>query len=487
MVANTAPAHLALCSRWHGGPRPPLRRYRLAELGCGDGANLLALAFYDRESAFVGVDASAAELERACMGVRCLGLANVRLIRNDVRDVDPGEIGECDYMVAHGLYSWVPEDARAAILGLCRRCLAPAGLAYVSYNAQPGWATRRMVRETLLRSRAVRDAPVEEKAARAIALAAELLEDLPSRDYAHAVLLADEMERVRDAKPGYVFHEHLAEVNDGFWLGEFVEQACGHGLDYVGDAQFCRWEGHVPSAISSALARRELDPVEREEAADLLGDRYFRQSILCRADAPREPGSRSVILDEVHLATSLGARSDPFDLTEGVIESFDGQGGPVVTLDSAITKAAVVLLAAQWPAGVPLGELHACAERLLAEHGIGMGRGTPAQLAEELTTLFEAGQVELRLREPAYDRGIPEHPRAHALARFEAAHREVLTTPYHLPLPFDPAAMEMVRALDGTRSQRHLWRAFGDELVDGTLPVLARWGLLEQPLGAAPS
>ncbi len=137
----------------------------------------------------------------------------------------------------------VPEDAREAILRFCSRNLKPSGLAYISYNAQPGWATRNLVRETLLRSPFVREAPIGQKAERSNSGCYEFVGRPSSRNHAAAVLLANELERVRDGAPFYVLHEYLAEINQGFWLRDFVEAARSHGLDYVADAQFCRWEG----------------------------------------------------------------------------------------------------------------------------------------------------------------------------------------------------------------------------------------------------
>ena len=479
VAQNTSPIHMALCSLWHQGPHPPFQRFHLIEIGCGDGANLLPLAFYDHESTFIGIDNSRAELDRARRGAKCLGLENIRFVLKDVRDLGPTDIAPCDYVIAHGLYSWVPEDAREAILNFCRQNLTPSGVAYISYNALPGWATRCLVRETLLRARSVREAAVEDKAQRAIEVANDLLEDMPSRDYAFAVLLAEELERVRDGKPGYVFHEYLAEVNEGFWFRDFVKRARRNGLEYVADAQFCRWEGHVSTELKAALAKRALDPIEQEDAADLLGNRYFRASILCRPDAPRESTSHRELLDEVHIATSLCAKSDPFEPTEGVVERFLSKDGTEVTLDASITKAAVVLLAAQWPTGMRLKTLYLKTSKLLAAHGCDVPTGARSQLADELMKLFEAGQIVLRLREPAYQTEISEYPQVHALARFEAEHRETLTTPYHLPLPFEPQALSLVRALDGFRSLPELGQVFGEELVGKTIKVLGRWGLME--------
>src|SRR6266542_3788332 len=162
VVSNTSPYHLGLCSRWNCGVASPLGDFRLGELGCGGGANLLPYAFYHRESAFVGIDNCEGELARARQACKRLDLKNIRFLLKDVRDLDSADIPRSDYIIAHGIFSWVPPDARRAIIASCLHSLAPSGLAYVSYNAQPGWATRRLVRETLLRSRPIREAPFED-------------------------------------------------------------------------------------------------------------------------------------------------------------------------------------------------------------------------------------------------------------------------------------------------------------------------------------
>lgn len=480
LVALTSPAHLSLCARWHDFVATPLLDFHLIELGCGDGANLLALAFYNPNATFLGVDSSSGQLALARQAARALSIGNVEFLHNDVRELESVSVQSSDYIVAHGLYSWVPEDAREATLRFCRRALSPAGLAYISYNAQPGWTTRRLVRESLLRAGSVRGAPIEQKAARAIEVAAHLLEDFPSRDYASAILLAEELVRVRDAKPDYVFHEYLAEVNDGFWLGEFVERARRHGLEHLCDAQFGRWEGHVPVQLRNALERRGLDLIEQEETADLLCHRYFRASILRRVDAPRASVSRRELIEQAHLATSLTAKSDPFDLTDGVVEKFQGAGGAEITIAASITKAAVLLMAAQWPAGLQFERLCGKAAEFLAAHGLDTPGSVRSQLIDDVIPLFEAGQVDLRLHEPFYRHRTPDCPCVHALARFEAAHRNALSTPYHVPLSFDGQTFELVRALDGSRSLLQLQHVFGDALVSQTVDLLARWGLLDR-------
>ena len=478
-IPYTAPAHIALCARWSHGLSPSTERLRVAELGCGDGGNLLPLAFYNPDSMFLGIDNSGQALDRARDGANRLGIQNVRYVCSDVRDLAPTDFTPFDYIIAHGLYSWVPDDARAAILAFCRDTLAPSGLAYISYNAQPGWSTRQLVRETLRRSRSVREAGVSEKANKAIELAARLLEDLPPSGFASAVVLADELARVRSGRPFYVFHEYLAETNDGFWLSDFVERARHHELAYVVDAQVCRWEGYVPPELKKPIAERNLDPLEEEETVDLLGHRYFRASILCRSDVARTSAWRQELIEDVHIATSLRLQSESLDLAEGVDERFIGTVGSDIVLDSSITKAAVALLGAKWPFGVRLDRL--CRESLsfLAAHDCPVQPDARRHLLAEISALFEAGQIDLRLREPVYSSEIAGYPIAHALARWEAERRDSLTTPHHLSVPFDVSALELVRAMDGSRSIADLARIFGSDVVEQTTPVLGRWGLLD--------
>ena len=162
--------------------------------------------------------------------------------------------------------------------------------------------------------------------------------DLSSREYAYSALLAEELERVRDGEPFYVFHEYLEDYNEGFWLRDFVERARKFGLDYIGDAQFCRWEGQIPKELQHMLSQRDLDPIEQEETADLLCNRYFHASILCGGDTMQKSVSHSEILEQTYIATALRADSDPFDLSDGVVERFIGTHGQEISLKLRLTR-----------------------------------------------------------------------------------------------------------------------------------------------------
>jgi SAM-dependent methyltransferase len=479
-VPYASPGHIALCAHWSHGFPAVSEQFSVAELGCGDGGNLLPIAFYNPSCSFLGVDSSAQAVERARDAATALGLRNIQFLQRDVRGLRSTEDSPFDYIIAHGLYSWAAEDARRSILRFCGDALTADGLAYISYNAQPGWSTRQLVRHALRRSPEVRNAASSEQARKAIEVAARLLEDLPSPPFASAAVLADELMRVRRSEPHYVQHEYLADTNDGFWLSEFVEDANRNDLDYLVDAQFCKWEGYVSPDLRQKIHGRGFDRVEEEETLDLIGHRYFRASILCRSSAEDRRWQERDLSHGFHIAASLRVECDPLDLTEGVMQRFANTAGSEILLDSAITKAAAVVLSLNWPAGMKFDRLLDESTTILRGYDCALTPTARQQLQEDLTLLFETGQVDLRLREPVYDSTVGDRPKAHRLARWEADQRTSLTSPHHICIAVSNEGRAIIRAADGSRTTADLARLFGPQVVDQTLRVLARWGLLTQ-------
>src|SRR5262249_23470475 len=126
----------------------PPGRCRVLEVGCGDAGNLIALAFGSPDAHFVGFDLAESAIEQGRSLVQELGLTNIELFQADLMQYEPA--GEVDYVIAHGFLSWVPPPVQERLLAVCRKALAPQGVAFVSYNTYPGFHARRMLREMML-------------------------------------------------------------------------------------------------------------------------------------------------------------------------------------------------------------------------------------------------------------------------------------------------------------------------------------------------
>src|SRR5262249_49173778 len=127
----THPDCLATLATLMGMKPAPVERCRVLEIGCSTGGNLLSMAEALPEGRFVGIDLSAVQIETGQRVASALGLGNVRLEVRSLLDVDES-FGQFDYIITHGVYSWVPQQVRDHLLKVCKTNLAPHGVAYVS-------------------------------------------------------------------------------------------------------------------------------------------------------------------------------------------------------------------------------------------------------------------------------------------------------------------------------------------------------------------
>lgn len=143
------PDRLAVIGRLFGIQTPPVETSRVLELACGDGSNIVPLAYALPQARFVGADLSHSALSKGWELISRMGIRNIELKQLDLRKF-PSDLGKFDYIICHGAYSWVPDDVKASILQICRSHLNESGVAYISYNCYPGWHQREIARQLML-------------------------------------------------------------------------------------------------------------------------------------------------------------------------------------------------------------------------------------------------------------------------------------------------------------------------------------------------
>ena len=112
---QTHPDRLAAIGKLFGMDPAPVGDCRVLEVGCGDGANLIPMAYYLPDSRITGFDLADVPIAQGREVARDLGLANLDLRVADLCAFGEGE-QEFDYIFAHGLYSWVPERVRDGLM-----------------------------------------------------------------------------------------------------------------------------------------------------------------------------------------------------------------------------------------------------------------------------------------------------------------------------------------------------------------------------------
>jgi len=420
-MAAVHPDRLAVLGRLHGIDAMPVDRCRVLEVGCGDGSNLVPIAAAFPESRFVGLDLSSRAVERAREYARACGLGNLEF-RNGSLDDPEAVDGVFDYVLCHGVYSWVPGEVRTALLRLLRRVLSPAGLGFVSYNALPGWSLHQPTRD-ILRWHLRDILEPAERLEEARALSLFLSRAIPVVQPAPAALRA-EFGLVLERTPSVLLHDELAEHHQAFYLHEFVAAAEAEGLVYVADSDLGEHllKGLDPETVAT-LDAVASSRIEREQYLDFLIPRRFRQSIVGRAEwqpvaAPDPRRLESCLFS----AGTHGIARRLSDTAPGVVRFQRPEGGPSLESDFDPGVEALDRLIAAYPRRIPFSVLW---QQVLDSIATRLS-GVPevALLRESLLRfLFDAaagGFVSWHTVEPRGTRTPGERPEAFVPARVRA-------------------------------------------------------------------
>lgn len=375
---------------------------RVLEVGCGDAANLIPMALSSPEAEFVGFDLAEAPVARGRALAETLGLTNLRLEARDIMAGSEG-LGSFDYVIAHGVYSWVPDLVRERLLQLLAERLSPVGVAFVSYNALPGGRMREAMRDLLLYH--LKAAP---QGADAMDRVREVLQTFVRAADAKSPLVAAmraEAEAMLGRDPAVVFHDELCEHWRAFHLHEFASAAQAQGLEVMGDVEGAALRQDLfPTALGGALRELAGDDATRfHQYQDFVAGRLFHQSLLRRAGGL--PLSRRFEAARVRrLWAGASVRAEPpaaGDAPGEVRFRFSAQH--TIKVAEPELQAVLRRLGEAWPQLAPVAGLP--------------GADTPEALAQ----LFTAGRVELQTGPWPGLGGVSARPRASPLARLQIA------------------------------------------------------------------
>jgi SAM-dependent methyltransferase len=474
-LPQTHPGHLAAVATLFGLRPANPRQCRVLELGCASGGNLIPMALSLPGSTFVGIDQSTRQIVEGQRVVTALGLGNVELRHQDILDVGDS-CGPFDYVVCHGVYSWVPAPVQDKILAICTRNLSPEGVAYVSYNTYPGWHLNQAVRDVM--ACYARCYPPAGRAAQGRALVEHLARAAPKPDGAYARLLAERRDLFGQVPDSYLLHDYLEEVNEPVYFREFMARAAAKGLDYLAEAEVAAMapDRFTPEGAGSVRPPAS-NVIDAEQYADFVRGRSFRQTLLChRGRAPAGapvPGS----LARLHVASPFRPVPSGPDSPTSASTAFHDPGGRTFSATDPLLTAALVCLAESWPRALSFEPLWAAARARLGPAG-DPGHDTRS-LEANLLRLYSRGLVELHACASAFVAAAGERPAASPLARLQAEAAAVVTNLRHGLVPLDEQERLVLRHLDGRRDRAAL---LGAQANEGTLTLANDAGVLDRVL-----
>jgi methyltransferase-like protein/ubiquinone/menaquinone biosynthesis C-methylase UbiE len=467
--AETHPRALAMLGELFRLPVANPEKCRVLELGCAAGGNLLPMAWHLPGSEFVGIDLEAAQVEEGKGIIAELGLANIHLAQGDITQLGE-ELGQFDYIIAHGVFSWVPEPVRQATFALYKKLLKPHGVGYISYNTRPGWHVRGMVREMLLYHTHGIDDPLASLNAAMdfIVMYAETLKGQAGPLAQHLLL---ELESLKNAHPSYIYHEYLEANNQPLLVSEFLEQAASHGLKYLCE---CQLEGMFAADLGeqaeSFLAGLE-DNARHEQYLDFFNHRTFRQSLLVHDVL--EP-DYDIDLGRMQAWACASNLVPPYklELRHSKPQVFTTQDGKAVEVGDPVTRAMLAILHQYYPSALPVKDLLTQAH-VMVQQAHGKKSVAPAENWHgELFNLYANCLVQLSPQALNYDNTLTECPRLNSLARTWVEHgARNIPTIWHQSLNIDPFSLRVLQLLDGQHNRQSLETILLAELQAGKIEL----------------
>ena len=448
---QTHPDRLAVIGTLFDLDPAPVTQCRVLELGCGNGSNIVPMAFGLPGSEFVGIDLAAHPIARGRCMISDLGMTNVQLIHGSVTEFD-ADHGKYDYIIAHGLFSWVPVEVREHLFSLCRKCLTPHGIAFISYNALPGSHLRNMLREMMLFHVRGCDAP-QERVRQAKALVKFLAEAQTTKDE-YCLWMKAELDSILGHEDGHLYHDELAEISEPFYFTQFIQAAEAQGLKYLAEADYFEmFDYGFKDSTRETLKQLGQNRILREQYLDFLKCRRFRQTLLCHCEAPSKPEPVPQKVTGLFISSSANCAGKEHSLCPGVRAAYVTPKGAKCATDYPLGKAALAVLATNELMPTRFDELKRQAVAMLNHAGIAVEDNDEQteKLSAFLLELYSAGVVEFRTRLPAMARIVSEQPAVSPLTRWQVQHGNFVTSQFHIAVNIeDEIGRCLLSALDGT-------------------------------------
>jgi methyltransferase-like protein/SAM-dependent methyltransferase len=466
----SAPGQLAAVAHLFGLSTPELSTARVLEIGCATGGNIIPFAAAHPRARVVGLDLSQVQIDLARATVDSLGLDNVEFVAGDVAHRDLSGLGEFDFIIAHGVYSWVPREVQEGLLAAFRTLLAPDGVGYMSYNVYPGWKSKEVLRDAMQLASGGTSTP-EDKAREARAMV-DFLEDVVPADGVLGRVVAEFRAQSEGFGDSYLLHDELETFNSPCYFYEMLARARAHGLAFLAEA---RPEAMFPGNYGPKVEEHLLEKcggvqVLVEQYIDFVVNRTFRESLLIHAEREQQiryNPDRTRIRD-LHIAAWVPPVDGPTRLDKSRQEFREADGATLFTNDPGI-KAALDALSDRWPWTLSRQELVDAVHARLIDAGLTPSDGLSDTVENLMGVLILQGQAQYRLHPVLPD------PASTPLCLDEKARRMVELTGddsqastfniWHETHMLSSLDFHLLPLLDGTRDR--------DALIEALLPVVS--------------
>ncbi len=473
--AQTSPAYTRSCAYVFGLNSPDHTTAKVLELGCASGNNILAFAAAYPKSECVGIDLSPKQIDEGKKRISDLGIKNLRLETKSIMDIDES-FGKFDYIICHGVISWVPKEVQAKILEICGNNLTPDGVAYVSYNTMPGWSGVRAIREMMQYHTANFTEP-KTKADQSRLLLKFIKDSLKNygKNY-YSDIIEAEMNLLQNQSDWYLLHDHLEENNSQYYFHEFIAMAAKSGLQYLAETNLASmFSGNLPAETAQVLAGAE-DIVRIEQYMDFISNRRFRSTLLCHKDRILRRNIQNEHMMNQFFTSSfkLPEELKTYEYGSGKQISFVAPNNMSTSTNNIALILGIETLSENKNKPMNLSKISKIVsekiKKLKLIERFDDQMITQALAANFLRCIFTGG-ITIHMSEGPFKIEVSKKPKLFSLARYQVANQSWVANMRHEAIPtniFDKAIMPH---LDGSNTVESLLESLMPKFISGELSI----------------
>jgi methyltransferase-like protein/2-polyprenyl-3-methyl-5-hydroxy-6-metoxy-1,4-benzoquinol methylase len=475
---------------------------RVLELGCSSGINLLAMAQLFPSSEFIGIDNDKRQIDLANQALEATGLSNVKFLNQNILKISEN-LGAFDFIIARGIYSWVPANVKDAIFRISSENLKPNGIAYISYNCLPGWRMRGALRDMMLMHTAS-ISNIPEKVAQSKALikflAESCFEDTPYGKY-----LRQELDLLNKMDDCYIVQDFLEVDNDALYFRDFLESAAKYNLAYLGDSDPSTMiVDNLPLQTAETIKSLNINLIETEQYMDFVRNRMFRSTLLCHSDSLINRNIDPLKIIELQVSSHVTLNSYDSNSESAV---FHNQEGVQFCVTDAFTATIFAVVANTCYRPRPIKTIiNECLPILEKNKNFKDTPSLPSAICQILLKGYFRKMLDFSISNCSVPFLSDDKPEALPLSRWQASNGHRLSASSLRMIQPDPCISKIVTLCDGSRSRKEIGLDLAqavikkefvlkehnqsingerlelviDGIIDGSILELSRHGILMQ-------
>ena len=444
---------------------------RILDIGCSNASNLLSIASMYPNSQCVGVDISTEQIESGRHMAEQLSLSNIELIAANIHDIAE-DIAPFDYIVCHGVFSWIPIKDRQPLLTSIKKLLNPQGLVYLSYNALPGWEARGSLRQLMLLQTAdISDQ--KDKVISARELMKWLAETLCDDQSPYGRSLKNEVENIKDQSDSFVLHELLNPDTTALSLPAFLREIEAARLRFVCEARFSRTLIHRINELNeiavdkAILAIEKHKPLMIEQFLSFIFPSALRRSVLCHSHVSLDYKVNWQSIASFHISSALLPVANP-DYQRSIPDEYASPHGYMIEVQEPLHKHALSALGKAWPQAISFDSLLSEISSIDCSHS---KEHTKEQLILFLKDFYCKDLVEFYVTAPAISLKAASQPVVLPLARLQLSQQNWATNLRHEYVVLNEFERSLAQLCDGSRSVVQLAEELLIQVNNGRLQV----------------